>query len=127
MNAKPEREPLKGAKSSPQMTQPPIPLSCWRSAAIGITAYIFEESEATLRQSGLVPDWLSYPNDPGHGVAVPAHHDFPSYVKLLRLKSGQLRLMIDARAVLRGDAQFQRFLGSLTADTNLSLVKRESA
>jgi hypothetical protein len=127
MNAKPKREPLKGAKPNPQTTQSPIPISSWTSAAIGITTYIFEESEEALRQSGLIPDWLGYPADPGHGVAVPAHPDFPNYLKLLRLKSGQLRLIIDVRAVLKADGQFQRFLCSLTADANLSLVKRESA
>ncbi|ODT79974.1 MAG: hypothetical protein ABS69_06915 [Nitrosomonadales bacterium SCN 54-20] len=127
MNAKPKPEPLKGAQPTPQPTQPPIPISCWTSAAIGITTYIFEESEEALRQSGLVPDWLGYPGDPGHGVAVPAHPDFPNYLKLLRLKNGHLRLTIDVRAVWKADGQFQRFLGGLTADANLSLVKRESA
>ena len=127
MKAKPKREPIEGVKSSPQAAQPPIPISCWRSAAIGITAYIFEESEIAIRQSGLVPDWVNYPDDPGAGVAVPAHHDFPSYIKLLRLKSGHLRLVIDVRAVFRGDVQFKRFLDDLTADSSLSLVRRESA
>ncbi len=126
MKAKPKREPLEGSESDSQAAQPFVPINCWQSAAIGITAYIFEESEAAIRQSGLVPDWVSYPNDPGAGVAVPAHHDFPSYLKLLRLKSGHLRLIIDVRAVFRGDAQFQRFLGGLTADKSLSLVKREA-
>jgi hypothetical protein len=125
MKAKPKREPLEGSPSGSQAAQPFVPISCWKSAAIGITAYIFEESEAAIRQSGLVPDWVSYPNDPGAGVAIPAHHDFPSYLKLLRLKNGDLRLIIDVRAVFRGDASFQRFLGDLTADKNLSLVRKE--
>lgn len=129
MNAKPKREPLQSAQSSMPAAQslPLMPIGCWRSAAIGVTAYVFEESEATIRQSGLVPDWINYPTDPGNGVAVPAHHDFPNYLKLLRLQSGDLRLVIDVRAVLQDDTPFRQFLGGLTADTSLSLVRRESA
>ncbi|SOD42207.1 hypothetical protein [Nitrosovibrio sp. Nv4] len=128
MNAKPKRQAPQVDNFSSETTQPLKPISSWTSAAIGITAYIFEESEAAIRESGLVPEWVSYPADgPGNGIAVPAHHAFPSYMKLVRLKSGRLRLVIDVRAVLPGDTQFQRFLGSLTADASLSLVGRESA
>lgn len=128
MNAKPKREPLQAAQSSSQETQPLVPISSWTSIAIGITTYVFEESEAAIRQSGLVPEWVSYPAErPGNGIAVPANHAFPSYLKLLRLESGRLRLVIDVRTVLTGDSQFQRFLGGLTADAALSLVRRESA
>ncbi|SDA09903.1 hypothetical protein SAMN05216428_10155 [Nitrosospira sp. Nsp11] len=127
MKAKPKRESLQAAKSL-QAAQPLIPISYWTSAAIGITAYVFEESEVTIRQSGLVPEWVSYPAESaGNGIAVPAHHVFPSYLKLLRLESGRLRLIIDVRAVLREDMNFQCFLGGLIADTNLTLVKKESA
>ncbi|MEO8991869.1 MAG: hypothetical protein ABI284_01265 [Nitrosospira sp.] len=126
MKAKPKRESLQAAKSI-QAAQPLIPISYWTSAAIGIMAYIYEESEATIRQSGLVPEWVSYPADSaGNGIAVPAHHVFPSYLKLLRLDSGRLRLIIDVRAVLKEDMNFQCFLGNLMADTNLTLVKEES-
>ncbi len=127
MKAKPKRESLQAAKSL-QAAQPLIPISYWTSAAIGITAYVFEESEAAIRQSGLVPEWVSYPAErAGNGIAVPAHHVFPNYLKLLRLESGRLRLIIDVRAVLREDMNFQCFLGGLMADTNLTLVKKESA
>ena len=128
MNAKPKRQAPQVVNLNSKTTQPLRPISSWTSAAIGITAYIFEESEAAIRESGLVPEWVSYPAaGPGNGIAVPAHHAFPSYMKLLRLKSGRLRLVIDVRAVLRGDTQFQSFLGGLTADATLSLVRRESA
>ena len=86
---------------------------------MGITAYVFEESETSIRESGLVPEWVHYPSEPGNGVAVPAHHIFPNYLKLLRLENGQLRLVVDARAVLRGDELFQRFFGALMADPKL--------
>ena len=127
MKAKPKRESLQTAK--PLRTAPSlIPISYWTSAAIGITAYIFEESEAAIRQSGLVPEWVSYPAErAGNGIAVPAHHVFPSYLKLLRLESGRLRLIIDVRAVLREDMNFQCFLGGLMSDASLTLVKKESA
>ena len=94
---------------------------------MGITAYVFEESETSIRESGLVPEWVHYPTEPGNGVAVPVHHIFPNYLKLLRLENGQLRLVVDARAVLRVDDLFQRFFGALTADDSLSLVRGESA
>ena len=127
MKAKPKRESPQAAKSL-QAAQPLKPISYWTSAAIGITAYVFEESEATIRQSGLVPEWVSYPAErAGNGIAVPAHHLFPNYLKLLRLESGRLRLIIDVRAVQREDMNFQCFLGSLMADTDLTLVKKESA
>lgn len=103
-----------------------IPISQWKSDAIGVTAYIYEESEAAIRQSGLVPEWVGYPTQcPGSGIAVPAHHFFPNYLKLLRLESGRLRLVIDVRAVLKGDSPFQSFVGRLLADTQLSLVRHE--
>ncbi|SEL13859.1 hypothetical protein [Nitrosovibrio tenuis] len=127
MNPKPRRIAVHVSQSSPQASHTLIPVSQWKSAAIGVTAYVFEESEATLRQCGLIPDWINYPHRPGGGIAVPAHHHFPNYLKLLRLGSGRMRLVIDVRAVLRKDAHFQRFLGGLTNDTNLSLVKGESA
>lgn len=128
MNAKPKRESPQAAQSSSQKKHSLVPISHWTSVAIGITAYVFEESEAAIRQSGLVPDWVSYPAQrPGNGIAVPANHAFPSYLKLLRLESGRLRLVIDVRAVLTGDSHFQHFLGGLTADASLSLVRRESA
>lgn len=131
MKARPKRKSLQAEsipESIPEAAQPLIPISCWRSAAIGITAYVFEESEAIIRQSGLVPEWVSYPAArAGNGIAVPAHHTFPNYLKLLRLESGRLRLVIDVRAVLRGDTHYQRFLGGLTADTSLALVRKESA
>ena len=127
MKAKPKPESLQAAKYL-QAAQPLIPISYWTSAAIGITAYVFEESEAAIRQSGLVPEWVSYPAErAGNGIAVPAHHLFPNYLKLLRLESGRLRLIIDVRAVLKKDMSFQCFLGGLLADTNLTLVKKESA
>ncbi len=127
MNPRPRRIAVHVSKSGSQAAQTLIPVSQWRSAAIGGTAYVFEESEITLRQSGLVPDWIKYPERPGAGIAIPAHHHFPNYLKLLRLGNGRLRLVIDVRAVLRKDLQFKQFLGSLTNDTNLSLVKGESA
>lgn len=127
MNAEPKRAPAQAAKSTPRVAPPLMPAGHWKSDAIGITAYVFEESEATLRQSGLVPEWVGYPPEsPGSGIAVPAHHFFPNYLKLLRLQSGRLRLVIDARAVQRGDASYQRLLCNLLADTQLSLVKGES-
>lgn len=126
MKAKPRRVPPQIAKSLSQATPPLMPISHWRSDAIGVTAYIFEESEAAIRRSGLVPVWVGYPTErPGAGIAVPAHHFFPNYMKLLRLQSGRLRLVIDARAVLREDTSFQRFVGNLLADAQLSLVKNE--
>lgn len=127
MTAKPKRASSGQAeRSAPQVAQPLIPISLWKSDAIGVTAYVYEEPEAVLRQSGLVPEWVGYPPErPGSGIAVPAHHFFPNYLKLLRLQSGRLRLIIDARAVLRADACFQSFIGSLLADTQLSLVKGE--
>lgn len=129
MNAEPKREPLQPEQAGTPATRslPLTPVGCWRSAAIGITAYVFEESETAIRQSGLVPEWINYPSDPGNGVAVPAHHDFPNYLKLLRLQGGDLRLVIDVRAVLREDSGFKDFLAGLTADGNLSLVRKESA
>ena len=60
----------------------------------------------------------SYLERPGSGIAVPAHHHFPNYLKLLRLGNGRLRLVIDVRAVLKKDSQFKRFLGGLTNDTS---------
>lgn len=126
MEGKSKRVSTQIAKSIPQAVPLLVPISRWKSDAIGITAYVFEESEATLRQSGLVPEWVGYPPKcPGSGIAVPAHHFFPSYLKLLRLQSGRLRLVIDTRAVLKGDASFQRLLCNLLADTQLSLVKGE--
>jgi len=126
MNAKPRRVAAQVSKSSSQAATTLIPVGYWRSAAIGVTAYVFEESEATLRECGLVPEWINYPQKPGAGIAVPAHHHFPNYLKLLRLGNGRLRLVIDVRAVLRKDSPFQRFLGGLTNDKGLSLVKGES-
>jgi hypothetical protein len=126
MDPKPRRITIHVSKSS-EGTRTLTPVSQWSSAAIGVTAYVFEESEATWRQCGLVPDWIKYPERPGSGIAVPAHHHFPNYLKLLRLGNGRLRLVIDVRAVLKKDSQFKRFLGGLTNDTNLSLVKGESA
>jgi hypothetical protein len=126
MKAEPKRVPAQVAKSIPQAAPLLMPISNWKSAAIGVTAYVFEASESTIRQSGWVPEWVGYPDEtPGSGIAVPAHHLFPSYLKLLRLKSGRLRLVIDARAVLRGDTPFQHFLCNLQADTQLSLIKGE--
>lgn len=126
MNAEPKRASGQIGKSIPQAAPLLMPISHWKSNAVGITAYVFEESESAIRQSGWVPEWVSYPDEtPGSGIAVPAHHLFPSYLKLLRLKSGRLRLVIDARAVLSGDTPFQRFLCNLQADTQLSLVKGE--
>jgi hypothetical protein len=127
MKAKPKRESMQISSPTSQAVQPLVPVDCWRSGAIGITAYVFEESETSIRESGLVPEWVTYPAEPGNGVAVPAHHIFPNYLKLLRLESGQLRLIVDARAVLRGDSLFQRFFGRLMADGSLSLVRGESA
>jgi hypothetical protein len=127
MKAKPKRESMQISSSTSQTVQPLVPVDCWRSGAMGITAYVFEESETSIRESGLVPEWVTYPAEPGSGVAVPAHHIFPNYLKLLRLESGQLRLIVDARAVLRGDSLFQRFFGRLMADDSLSLVRGESA
>lgn len=127
MKAKPNRESIQGSSSNSQAVQPLMPVDCWRSAAMGITAYVFEESETSIRESGLVPEWVHYPSEPGNGVAVPAHHIFPNYLKLLRLENGQLRLVVDARAVLRSDQLFQRFFGALMADGGLSLVRGESA
>jgi hypothetical protein len=127
MKAKPKRESTEISGSNSHAEQPLVPVECWRSAAMGITAYVFEESETSIRESGLVPEWVIYPVEPGNGVAVPAHHIFPNYVKLLRLESGRLRLMVDARAVLRRDTIFQHFFGRLIADDSLSLVRGESA
>ena len=67
------------------------------------------------------------PNGRARALLYPRHHHFPNYLKLLRLGNGRLRLVIDVRAVLKKDSQFKRFLGGLTNDTNLSLVKGESA
>ena len=127
MNPKPRRIAVHVAKADSEGALALIPVGYWKSAAIGVTAYIFEETEATLRECGLVPDWIKYPERPGAGIAVPAHHHFPNYLKLLRLGNGRLRLVIDVRAVLKKDLPFKRFLGGLTNDTNLSLVKGESA
>ncbi|MGH8762198.1 MAG: hypothetical protein ACREUR_03090 [Nitrosospira sp.] len=125
MTAKPKRESAQVTPSARQAL-PLIPIRHWKSDAIGVTAYIYEESEAAIRQSGLVPEWVGYPTEhPGAGIAVPAHHFFPNYLKLLRLQSGRLRVTIDVRAVLRGDIPFQRFVDDLLADTQLSLVKDE--
>ncbi|MDN5881750.1 MAG: hypothetical protein L0H37_05185 [Nitrosospira sp.] len=127
MKAKPRRVRPLIVKPLPRATLPLVPISRWRSDAIGVTAYVYEESEAAIRQSGLVPAWVGYPSErPGAGVAVPAHHFFPNYLKLLRLHSGRLRLVIDVRAVLREDTSFQSFVGGLLADAQLSLVKGES-
>jgi len=126
MNPKPRRIAVHVAKAGSEGSLALIPVGYWKSAAIGVTAYIFEETEATLRECGLVPDWIRYPERPGAGIAVPAHHHFPNYLKLLRLGNGRLRLVIDVRAVLKKDFPFKRFLGGLTNDTNLSLVKGES-
>ncbi len=126
MKAKPRHVPPQIVESLLQATRPLMPISHWRSDAIGVIAYVYEESEAVIRQSGLVPVWVGYPNErPGAGIAVPAHHLFPNYMKLLRLQSGRLRLVIDARAVLQEDTSFQRFVGNLLADAQLSLVKNE--
>ena len=128
MKAEPKRAPGPAAEPLPLPRATPLltPISHWQSNAMGVIAYVFEEPESTIRQSGWVPDWVGYPDKtPGSGIAVPAHHLFPSYLKLLRLKSGRLRLVIDARAVLGGDVPFQRFLRNLQADTRLSLVKGE--
>ena len=127
MNPKHRRIAVHISKSGSEGTLTLRPVGHWKSAAIGVTAYIFEETEATLRECGLVPDWIKYPERPGAGIAVPAHHHFPNYLKLLRLGNGRLRLVIDVRAVLKKDLPFKRFLGGLTNDTNLSLVKGESA
>jgi hypothetical protein len=127
MNPKPRRVPVPVSKSISQAIQTLKPVGHWKSAAVGVTAYIFEETEATLRECGLVPTWIKYPERAGAGIAVPAHHHFPNYLKLLRLGNGRLRLIIDVRAVLRKDCDFQRFLGCLTDDKSLSLVKGESA
>jgi hypothetical protein len=125
MTAKPKRESAQVTQSTRQ-AQPLIPISHWKSDAIGVTAYVYEESEAAIRQSGLVPEWVGYPAEhPGAGFAVPAHHFFPNYLKLLRLQSGRLRLIIDVRAVLRADTPFQCFARNLLADTRLSLVRDE--
>jgi hypothetical protein len=125
MKAKPKRESTQIQSSNSQAVQPLVPVDCWRSGAMGITAYVFEEPETSIRESGLVPEWVTYPAEPGNGVAVPAHHIFPNYLKLLRLEDGRLRLVVDARAVLRGDSLFQHFFGRLMADDSLSLVKGE--
>jgi hypothetical protein len=126
MNAEPKRASGQMGNPIPQVSPLLMPISHWKSDAIGITAYIFEESESDIRLSGWVPEWVGYPGGtPGSGIAVPAHPLFPSYLKLLRLQSGRLRLVIDARAVLRGDTPYQRFLCNLQADTQLSLVKGE--
>lgn len=126
MKAEPKRTPAKPEASDPQEVPLLMPISYWKSDAIGITAYIFEESESIIRKTRWVPEWTGYPGKiPGAGIAVPAHHLFPSYLKLLRLKSGHLRLVIDVRAVLREDIPFQRFLCNLQADTQLSLVRGE--
>jgi hypothetical protein len=127
MKIDPKRASEQAAQSIPQAVPLLMPINRWKSDAIGIIAYVFEESEATLRQSGLVPEWAGYPPErPGAGIAVPAHHSFPNYLKLLRLQSGHLRLIIDVRAVMRGDTSYQRLLRNLLADTQLSLVKGES-
>jgi len=127
MNPKPRRIVVHVSKSGSEGMLTLIPVGHWKSAAIGVTAYIFEETEATLRECGLVPDWIKYPERAGAGIAVPAHHHFPNYLKLLRLGNGRLRLVIDVRAVLRKDLPFKHFLGGLTKDTSLSLVRGESA
>ncbi|SCX91165.1 hypothetical protein SAMN05216420_101310 [Nitrosospira sp. Nl5] len=127
MTAKPKRASAQAGRSTtPHAAQSLIPISLWKSDAIGVTAYVYEEPEAAIRQSGLVPEWVGYPTErPGSGIAVPAHHFFPNYLKLLRLQSGRLRLIIDARAVLRADGCFQCFIDNLLADPQLSLVKGE--
>lgn len=127
MKAKPKRALTQVSSYNTSETQSLVPVGCWRSAAIGITAYVFEETEATIRHSGLVPEWIAYPTIPGSGIAVPAHHTFPNYLKLLRLENTRLRLVIDARAVLRRDTRYQSFFLGLTADPGLSLVRGEPA
>ena len=126
MNAKPRRVTAQVSKATSLAIQTLKPVGHWQSAAVGVTAYIFEETEATFRECGLIPDWIKYPQKPGAGIAVPAHHHFPNYLKLLKLGNGRLRLLIDVRAVLRKDCDFQRFIGGLTNDKGLSLVKGES-
>jgi hypothetical protein len=41
------------------------------------------------------PHLIKYPERAGAGIAVPAHHHFPNYLKLLRLGNGRLRLIVD--------------------------------
>ena len=126
MKARPKRSPTKATQPTLQASLQLIPISQWKSDAIGVTAYVYEESETVIRQSGFVPEWVGYPTErPGSGIAVPAHPIFPNYLKLLRLQSGRLRLVIDARAVLRSDTAFQCFVGNLLADSQLSLVRGE--
>ncbi|SFW13109.1 hypothetical protein [Nitrosovibrio sp. Nv17] len=126
MGTGPKRISSNAARASIHTASNLKPISYWKSDAMGIMAYVFEEPEATLRRSGLVPEWVGYPPDcAGAGIAVPAHHAFPSYLKLLRLRDGRVRLTIDIRAVLRADDAYQDLMRNLLADTQLSLIKGE--
>jgi hypothetical protein len=88
----------------------------------GLT-YSFEETEETIRRSGFVPEWMPYPSA-RKGSYI--RRSEPHFVKLARLGDGRLRLCIDADCIMARDADFRRFLGSLLADSRLSLVKGES-
>jgi hypothetical protein len=86
--------------------------------------HCFEETEALIRESGLVPEWMPYPSGKKGSYI---RRDSPHYIQLSRLGDGRLRLYIDTDVVLKSDSYFKRFLGGLLADTRLSLVKGESA
>ena len=98
-----------------------LPVNRWKSEILGML-YKYEETETSLRQSGIVPDWVNYPKRSGTGSIAPK----PNYLDLYRLKNGRIQLWISAELVMARDTGFRHFLGTLLADKNLSLVKGES-
>lgn len=98
-----------------------MPISLW--AGSGGLNYAFEDTEEAIRSSGLVPSWMPFPNA---GVRSCVRRNKPYFVKLSRLKENRIRLWISADLVTSSDKGFRNFLGSLLADTRLTLVKGES-
>lgn len=99
-----------------------IPINLWEGSN-GLN-YAFEDTEEAIRNSGLVPEWMPYP---GKNVRSCFRRDEPHFVKLSRLKENRLRLWISADLVTSSEKGFRNFLGSLLADTRLSLVRGELA
>lgn len=98
-----------------------LPIARWKSEILGML-YKYEETEAALRQSGIVPEWVYYPKRIGTGSISPK----PNYLDLYRLKNRRIQLWISADMVMATDTGFRHFLGTLLADKDLSLVKGES-
>lgn len=86
---------------------------CWK--------YVIETTDDDALQAGYIsPDYIpsssacSFKRLPGSRGQICS-----------RLKNGRLRLRIDADSVIRRDAGFRAFMGSILADTRLSLVRGE--